>query len=200
MGWHEQLYTGLTLILMFIIPLAILIVSYLLTFRTIAHSQKNLFPPEAPPVTVTHTGQRTIEQVGILVKTSYANRQKLLQRAKYKSLKMSILIIMGFILCWTPYYLMMIISIFTDIDEETVKKLGSWIFFFGMSNSLLNPIIYGLFHLMPKRRKFFNNFQTSQTRTQIAIGDVSHNLISSNKKLISRIGSKKSISPRSQLL
>lgn len=62
--------------------------------------------------------QGTIEQVGILVKTSYANRQKLLQRAKYTSLKMSVIIILAFIVCWLPYNIMMITFIFTNVDEE----------------------------------------------------------------------------------
>lgn len=185
--WQEQLYTGLTLFLMFIIPLVILSGSYLLTFRSISHSERRLFPPELPIVPLTGN-QDTIEQVGILVKTSYANRQKLLQRAKYKSLRMSVLIILAFIGCWTPYYMMMIILIFTEVAEETAATLQSVIFFFGMSNSLVNPLIYGLFHLMPKRRKFFNSFQSTQTRTGIVVGDVSHNLLASNKKLISRIG------------
>lgn len=100
---------------------------------------------------------------------------------------MSVLIILAFIGCWTPYYIMMIIFIFTNVDPETAHKLQS-IIFFGMSNSLINPLIYGLFHLMPNRRKFFNSFQSSQTRTGIAVADVSHNLLASNKKLISRIG------------
>lgn len=182
------MYAGLTLILMFIIPLLILSLSYLLTFQSIAYSEKHLFPAEAPPV-VLPGNQGTIEQVGILLRNSYANRQKLLQRAKYKSLRMSVLIILAFIGCWTPYNIMMIIFIFTNVDPETAHKLQSVIFFFGMSNSLINPLIYGLFHLMPKRRrKFFNSFQSSQTRTGIAVADVSHNLLTSNKKLISRIG------------
>lgn len=101
---------------MFIIPLVILVASYLLTFRSISYSERCLFPPETPAVSQDKQG--TIEQVGMLVKTSYANRQKLLQRAKYKSLRMGLLIILAFIICWTPYYIMMIIFIFTDIDEE----------------------------------------------------------------------------------
>lgn len=187
---------------MFLIPLVILIATYLLTFRSISYSEKQFL---LEIVIVQNGNQGTIEQVGQMVKASYVNRQKLLQRAKYKSLRMGVLIILAFIICWTPYYIMMIVVVYTDADQEvtifrqhrmklfkrnlfqTTDFLESIIFFFGMANSLVNPLIYGLFHLMPKRRKFFNSFQTSQTRT--AVGEVSHNLIASNKKLISRIAS-----------
>lgn len=112
----------MTLLLMFIVPLVILITSYLMTFRSIAYSEKNLFPSDS---IVIRTGaeQGTIEQVGQLVKASYRNRQKLLQRAKYKSLRMSVLIILAFIICWTPYYIMMILVIFTNLDEKVSNPL-----------------------------------------------------------------------------
>lgn len=126
------MYTGLTLLLNFIIPLVILVATYLLTFRSISYSEKHLFPSKAQPTETTTTTidcnssrnnnhQGTIEQVAVLVKTSYANRQKLLQRAKYKSLRMSVLIILAFIVCWTPYYIMMVIFIFTNVDEKVSK-------------------------------------------------------------------------------
>lgn len=37
------------------------------------------------------------------------------------------------------------------------EDLQSGIFFFGMSNSLVNPMIYGAFHLYPYKKNRFNN-------------------------------------------
>lgn len=99
---------------MFLIPLVILVATYLLTFRSISDSEKQFLSP----VVVQNGNQGTIEQVGQMVKASYANRQKLLQRAKYKSLQMGCLIILAFIICWTPYYIMMFVVVFTDADQE----------------------------------------------------------------------------------
>lgn len=70
---------------------------------------------------------------------------------------------------------------------QTEDDLQSAIFFFGMSNSLVNPLIYGLFHLLPRRRKFFNSFQCSQT-TRTGIAEVSHQLMRTNSNLISQMG------------
>lgn len=44
------------------------------------------------------------------------------------------------------------------------EELQSGIFFFGMSNSLVNPLIYGAFHLCPLNRKDSKYGQYSLTR------------------------------------
>ena len=46
------------------------------------------------------------------------NRRKLMHRAKAKSLKISIIIVVAFILWWTPYYTMMIIFMFLNPSEQ----------------------------------------------------------------------------------
>ncbi|KAG8224087.1 hypothetical protein J437_LFUL001781 [Ladona fulva] len=75
------------------------------------------------------------------------NRCRLMRRAKIKSLRISVVIVVAFVVWWTPYYTMMIIFIFLNPDKHLSEDLQSGIFFFGMSNSLVNPLIYGAFHL-----------------------------------------------------
>ncbi|RVE47961.1 hypothetical protein evm_007369 [Chilo suppressalis] len=135
--WQEQAYTTLSLIFMFILPLIILVSTYVSTVRTIAKSEK-VFQPEVR------------RQPNYL--TPDMNRRKLIDRAKMKSLRMSVVIVAAFIVWWTPYYVMMIIFTFLNPDENLSEELLSGIFFFGMSNSLVNPVIYGAFHLWPKKK------------------------------------------------
>ncbi|XP_045450335.1 gonadotropin-releasing hormone receptor-like [Melitaea cinxia] len=136
--WQEQAYTTLSLVIMFIIPLLILISTYVSTVRTIARSKK-VFQPEV-------TRQDKFLAADL-------NRRRLIDRAKMKSLRMSIVIVAAFVIWWTPYYVMMIIFTFLDPDKDLSEDLRSGIFFFGMSNSLVNPVIYGAFHLWPKKRR-----------------------------------------------
>lgn len=83
-----------------------------------------------------------------------AIRQQLINRAKVKSLRISVAIVLAFIVCWSPYYMMMLNFVFRrNADQTYSDDLQSAIFFFGMSNSLVNPIVYGAFHLWPMRRK-----------------------------------------------
>nr|UPI11554.1 gonadotropin-releasing hormone receptor [Mythimna separata] len=136
--WQEQAYTTLSLIFMFILPLVILVSTYVSTVRTIAKSEK-VFKPEV----------RRQEKYF----TPDMNRRRLIDRAKMKSLRMSVVIVAAFLIWWTPYYVMMIIFTFLNPDKDQSEELLSGIFFFGMSNSLVNPVIYGAFHLWPKKKR-----------------------------------------------
>lgn len=62
-----------------------------------------------------------------------ATRRRLLAKAKRKSLMITIVIVATFVICWTPYYAMMVIFIFNlDPDQRITGELSSAIFFFGM--------------------------------------------------------------------
>lgn len=50
------------------------------------------------------------------------NRQKLIHRAKMKSLRISVAIVAAFIICWTPYYILMLIFMFWNPDDEVIKN------------------------------------------------------------------------------
>nr|XP_050851413.1 gonadotropin-releasing hormone receptor isoform X2 [Vespula vulgaris] len=137
--WQEQLYAIFSIFFMFILPLTILITTYVSTVITISRSEK-AFKSEL----INSNLQRTNSDI---------NRRKLLNRAKTKSLRISVVIVAAFVLWWTPYYTMMIIFMFLNPDKHLSEDLRSGIFFFGMSNSLVNPLIYGAFHLWPQRKK-----------------------------------------------
>lgn len=64
-----------------------------------------------------------------------------------KTLKMSIVIVMCFIVCWTPYYLLGLWYWFfpDDIEGKVSHSLTHILFIFGLFNACLDPIIYGLF-------------------------------------------------------
>lgn len=49
---------------------------------------------------------------------SEVNRRRIIHRAKMKSLRISVVIVVAFIVCWAPYYIMMIIFMFLNPDEH----------------------------------------------------------------------------------
>ncbi|XP_055942066.1 gonadotropin-releasing hormone receptor-like [Argiope bruennichi] len=154
--WQEQLYTTLTLIFMFLLPLLILITTYTATFVTIA-SKWNIFRNELGTLS-----ER------IMRPPFHDARHKILQKAKVKSLMITVVIVLTFVVCWTPYYIMMIIFMFLDPDEQLSQDLQSAIFFFGSSTAMLNPLIYGAFHLRAKkssRSKSTSYYNSNSSRT-----------------------------------
>ncbi|XP_030372280.1 gonadotropin-releasing hormone receptor [Scaptodrosophila lebanonensis] len=134
--WQEQLYATFTLVFTFLLPLCILFGTYMSTFRTISSSEKMFQGSKLANYSTTKLPTQT-------------NRQRLIHKAKMKSLRISVVIIIAFLICWTPYYVMMIIFMFWNPDKRLGDDLQDAIFFFGMSNSLVNPLIYGAFHLCP---------------------------------------------------
>lgn len=64
-----------------------------------------------------------------------------------RTLKMSIVIVTSFIVCWTPYYLLGLWYWFfpDDMDETVSHSLTHMLFIFGLFNACLDPITYGLF-------------------------------------------------------
>ncbi|XP_050739092.1 gonadotropin-releasing hormone receptor-like [Eriocheir sinensis] len=152
-AWLEKLYAVFSLVCMFVLPLLILLLTYISTFITL-HKSEKVFRSER-----TTLGNTCPE----------FNRRRLLRKAKMRALRISVVIVLAFVICWTPYYMMMIIFLFTTVEENVAAELQSGIFFFGMSNSLVNPIIYGAFHLCRchKRRTSFNLIVINRTGSNL---------------------------------
>lgn len=74
-------------------------------------------------------------------------------RARLRMLKMSLVIVSSFILCWTPYYLLGLWYWFCPraMEKRVSPALTHILFIFGLFNACLDPITYGLFTI-PFRR------------------------------------------------
>lgn len=90
-------------------------------------------------------------------------------KARMRTLKMSIVIVTSFIICWTPYYLLGLwYWLFPEKMEETVShSLTHMLFIFGLFNACLDPITYGLFtiHLRHGLKKCCQRSNTSENTT-----------------------------------
>ncbi|XP_055639936.1 adipokinetic hormone/corazonin-related peptide receptor variant I [Toxorhynchites rutilus septentrionalis] len=75
-----------------------------------------------------------------------------LGRAKRKTLKMTITIVMVFVICWTPYYVM---SIWYWLDRQSAssvdQRVQKGLFLFACTNSCMNPIVYGVYNVKLRR-------------------------------------------------
>ena len=76
-----------------------------------------------------------------------------------RTLKMSIVIVLSFIVCWTPYYMLGLWYWFfpDDLEGKVSNSLTHILFIFGLLNACLDPIIYGLFtiHFRTGLRRYF---------------------------------------------
>ncbi|XP_076444164.1 gonadotropin-releasing hormone receptor-like [Babylonia areolata] len=169
--WQRQLYSVASLILMFVLPLVIIGTAYGLIFTTISRKSREVSVLDnstgasnrRPWLVLWHSYRRAclcadgcdreFSREESLSSCSEQNggrgpvRSNLLRRAKRKSLRMSVFIVLAFIVCWSPYYIIFTVCLtFLDWKEIDPKTL-LWFSFIGLSNSMLNPIIYGAFQL-----------------------------------------------------
>ncbi|XP_042341966.1 putative gonadotropin-releasing hormone II receptor [Plectropomus leopardus] len=136
--WHETAYNMFTFSCLFLLPLVIMITCYTRIFCEISKRLKtdNLSSNE------------------VQLRCSKNN----IPKARMRTLKMSIVIVSSFIICWTPYYLLGLWYWFfpDDLEGKVSQSLTHILFIFGLVNACLDPVIYGLFtiHFRKGLRRF----------------------------------------------
>ncbi|KAF7224477.1 gonadotropin releasing hormone receptor 4 isoform X1 [Nothobranchius furzeri] len=172
--WQETLYNMFTFTCLFLLPLVIMIFCYARILIEIS----------------SRMAQSNILSRDVHLRRSHSN----IPKARMRTLKMSIVIVTSFIICWTPYYLLGLwYWLFPERMEETVShSLTHMLFIFGLFNACLDPITYGLFtihfHQGLRRRR-----QDSNTRTELENDTCLRQMscLSSHRQFVSRSGSKR---------
>ncbi|XP_024912355.1 gonadotropin releasing hormone receptor 4 isoform X2 [Cynoglossus semilaevis] len=133
--WQETVYNMFTFVCLFLLPLIIMIFCYTRILVEISSRMARVVSRD------------------VHLRRSHNN----IPKARMRTLKMSIVIVTSFIICWTPYYLLGLwYWLYPEDMEETVShSLTHMLFIFGLFNACLDPIIYGLFtiHLNHRVRR-----------------------------------------------
>ncbi|XP_042331120.1 neuropeptide S receptor [Sceloporus undulatus] len=143
--------------LVYFIPLIIISVIYFIVIRTIWAKSK------AHAIIVSNCSDGKFC-------TSYTHRG-FISKAKIKAIKYSVVIILAFVLCWSPYFLFDILDNFS-ILPETKERFYAAVIIQNLPalNSAINPIIYCIFSeklcqaFRPRRRS--GNLGTFRERTE----------------------------------
>uniref|UniRef100_H3BFP0 Type II GnRH receptor n=1 Tax=Latimeria chalumnae TaxID=7897 RepID=H3BFP0_LATCH len=147
--WQETIYNMFTFVCLFLLPLFIMVFCYT---RILVEISKRM------------------SKGNISSKEVYLRRSKdHIPKARMRTLKMSIVIVTSFIVCWTPYYLLGLWYWFSpDIAEEMVSHSTThMLFIFGLFNTCLDPITYGFFtiHFRKGLRRYCSGARLSEMET-----------------------------------
>ncbi|NXK54416.1 GNRR2 protein, partial [Chauna torquata] len=126
--WQETLYNMFTFACLFLLPLLVMVLCYGRILATISGRMK----------------EAQVSSQEVQLRRSYNN----IPRARMRTLKMSIVIVLTFVVCWTPYYLLGLWYWFSPemlTREKVPPSLSHILFLFGLFNTCLDPLIYGLF-------------------------------------------------------
>ncbi|NP_001296939.1 gonadotropin-releasing hormone receptor-like [Fundulus heteroclitus] len=134
--WHETAYNMFTFSCLFLLPLVIMITCYARIFHEIS---------------------KRLKKDNLDLRCSKNN----IPKARMRTLKMSVVIVSSFIICWTPYYLLGLWYWFfpDDLEGKVSHSLTHILFIFGLVNACLDPVIYGLFtiHFRKGLRRYYGN-------------------------------------------
>ncbi|XP_064474901.1 neuropeptide SIFamide receptor-like isoform X3 [Ornithodoros turicata] len=135
---HERLYNLFCLLVLYGLPLSIIIVCYTRIFWEIHRQSRDphIF------VSVDEYCQQHQSVRGRMCLRRSDTRQ--IQRARNRTLRLTIIIVLAFFWCWTPYVTMVLWYQFDPDGAEHVNSyLQSSLFMFAVSNSCVNPLVYG---------------------------------------------------------
>lgn len=125
---HEIIYSVFGMLMMYAIPLLVVIFSYTSIYFEIFRRTR---------ISNSERFRRSNAEV--------------LGRAKRRTLRMSFTIVLVFVVCWTPFYVM---SMWYWLDRETAMKVDQRVqkclFLFACTNSCMNPIVYGAYNIRKK--------------------------------------------------
>ncbi|XP_053555697.1 probable G-protein coupled receptor 150 [Bombina bombina] len=138
--WHFQAYIIYSSVTVFFLPFCILVLAYSRILWVIWKKGKQAKPPTP------QTGKHQVSQNTQMTKRPLrlVATNSCIPRAKVKTLKMTLVIIILFIVCGLPYFIVEMKVAFgtiTGLDGEVMAVLGIFV----VTNSAVNPYIYLFF-------------------------------------------------------
>ncbi|XP_068214813.1 orexin receptor type 2-like isoform X2 [Palaemon carinicauda] len=132
----EMLYTVFCISFLYFIPLTIIIIAYTRIILEITKKSRD-----------TQQDYSREERYHGRLHLRRSNMSNI-ERARTRTLRMTFIIVMAFIWCWTPYALG---TLWNFIDPETFHSMNQQmqdiLFIIAVSNSVVNPIIYGRYSI-----------------------------------------------------
>ncbi|XP_072142477.1 adipokinetic hormone/corazonin-related peptide receptor variant I-like [Dermacentor andersoni] len=138
---HEKVYNLLCLLVLYGGPLAVIVLCYTRIFWEIQRQSRE--------------GQGNAGSGEVCTRGRLRLRRsdmRQMQRARNRTLRLTIIIVLAFFLCWTPYVTMVLWYQIDPSGAEHVNGyLQSSLFMFAVSNSCVNPLVYGSYTKSFKR-------------------------------------------------
>lgn len=123
--WQETVYNMFHFTTLYVCPLVVMVWCYSCILLHIHHQ-----------ATAQRAGEWSLRRSGTDV----------IPKARMKTVKMSVVIVLSFVVCWTPYYLLGVWYWFQpEVLEYTPEYVHHSLFVFGNLNSCLDPLIYGFY-------------------------------------------------------
>ncbi|CAG2102264.1 unnamed protein product [Medioppia subpectinata] len=183
-AWKETFYNIFCVMALYVIPLLIIICCYTRILWEIYRRSKDSSEDKKrdisnnKPKPAEYCGSKSGQLQSNKYQNSYISRNRMhlrrsdatqIERARTRTLRMTLIIVLAFVWCWTPYVFIVLLY---QIDSEAAKKLDKGIrdtlFMFAVSNSCVNPLVYGSYSLNFRRiwKRYFANYSFTSFKRQ----------------------------------
>ncbi|KAM7285825.1 cardioacceleratory peptide receptor isoform X2 [Ixodes scapularis] len=141
--WQWQLYMTLVACSLFFVPALVITACYSVIVYTIWTKSKILSYPKLPSAKTGSNNHKTGEPDSDTKRTS---SRGVIPKAKIKTIKMTLIIVFVFILCWSPYFVYDLLQVYGYTSQtQTAIAVSTFVQSLAPLNSVANPVIYCLF-------------------------------------------------------
>ncbi|XP_076351496.1 cardioacceleratory peptide receptor-like isoform X1 [Tachypleus tridentatus] len=147
-SWQWKTYLTLVALSLFFIPALIISTCYTVIVFTIWTKSKAMGYPQMQNRSVLSKSSTVKHKNSIDsdIDTRRSSSRGVIPNAKIKSVKMTLVIVFVFILCWSPYFVYDLLQVYGFIPiNQTLIAISTFIQALAPLNSAANPIIYCLF-------------------------------------------------------
>ncbi|CAL1301215.1 unnamed protein product [Larinioides sclopetarius] len=132
--WQWQLYITLVAASLFFVPAFVIAACYTVIVHTIWTKSRLMSYPKLSKSSIADSKR--------------ASSRGIIPRAKIKTVKMTLVIVFVFVLCWSPYFVYDLLQVYGQIPEsQTSYAVSTFIQSLAPLNSAANPLIYCLFSM-----------------------------------------------------
>ncbi|KAI5722895.1 hypothetical protein M8J76_015425 [Diaphorina citri] len=150
---HERYYNYFTVVVMYVIPMCIIVFSYFNIYVEVSKRKGINFCGTNRALRGNIIDNSNVKLATVLDSTPGGtirlrmNDVSNINKTRIRTLKMTVIIVLTFFWCWTPYVIM---TVWYMIDRESAhtvinEDLQDILFMMAVSNSCVNPLIYGTY-------------------------------------------------------
>ncbi|XP_046555483.1 cardioacceleratory peptide receptor-like [Haliotis rubra] len=142
--WFWKLYITTIAIVLFFIPAVIIAVCYIIIVVIIwTKTTLQVSAPKGKHRYIKNGGHVYAAANNARFKDSATSSRGLIPKAKIKTIKMTLVIVLVFIICWSPYFVFDLVDVYLNVPRtQDMVAASTFIQSLAPLNSAANPIIY----------------------------------------------------------
>ncbi|XP_074662684.1 cardioacceleratory peptide receptor-like [Tubulanus polymorphus] len=143
---HWKIYIMLIGVGIFIIPTGIITMCYTIIIFIVWGKSQTLSTGTCSKRRKTTRSNGSSDVSPVDQESNRASSRGIIPQAKIRTIKMTLIIVIVFVLCWSPYFVFDFLDVYGHIPQSQVKlKITIFVQSLAPLNSAVNPLIYGIF-------------------------------------------------------